>query len=143
VTKSFGTARQRRLWENLVVNPLPAVKTAMNEAARASNLSREQLAEDMNRLAHLAGMRGRFSRAVLDKILNENAEGYQPGLAALFLFCQAVGDSRPLQVFIRAFPGAHLVDDEDRRLLEWARTERAARQARRQARKLAPGAGVE
>jgi len=138
-----GSQKQRRLWEDLVVNPLPAVKLDMHEAVKGSPLSREQLVEDMNRLAHLAGMKFRVSKAMFDKWLNPAAEDYPPNVAALYLFCQAAGDNRPLAVYVRAFPGAHLVDEAEYQLLQWAKAERQARQAKRQARQLAPKAGVE
>jgi hypothetical protein len=134
---------QRRLWESLVVNPLPAVKVALHEAAKASRLSREQLTDDMNRLAHLAGMKLKVGHAMLEKWLNPGAEDYPPNVAALYLFCQATGDNSPLEVYVRAFPGTHLVDEADYQLLLWAKAEKTARQAKRQARQLAPKAGVE
>lgn len=143
MTGKAGSQKQRRLWEDLVVNPLPAVKLALHEAASGSPLSREELVDDMNRLAHLAGMRLRVSKAMLDKWLNPGTEDYPPNVAAMYLFCQASGDNRPLAVFVRAFPGAHLVDEAEYQLLMWAKAERTVRQAKRQARQLAPKAGVD
>jgi hypothetical protein len=138
-----GGGTQRRLWDDLVVNPLPAVKLVMNEVMKGLPVSREQLAEDMNRLAVAAGLGLKVSKAVLDKWLNPAANGYQPTLAGLLLFCLGTGDMQPLAVYVKAFSGVRLVSDHDYQLLQWAKAERAARQAKRQARQLAPKAGVE
>ncbi len=126
-----------------MANPTPALKIAMQEAFKAAPLSKEQLAEDINKLAHLAGMRARASKAMLEKWLAPGAEGYVIPLSLLPLFCQAVGSNYPLEVYGKAFPGSRVVKEEDWDLLQWARTERAARQARRQARRLAPKVGME
>jgi hypothetical protein len=61
----------------------------------------------------------------------------------LLLFCQAAGDNGPLLVFVAAFPGVKAVTDEEFELLKWAKVERTARQARKNARQLAPRVGVE
>jgi hypothetical protein len=139
----LGAPRQRTLWENPVANPVPAVKLAMAEAIKATSLSRDELTDDMNRLARLAGLRLRVSKAVLDKWLNPAADGYQPPLAGLFLFCQAVGSGQPLAGFGQAFSDVRLVSIEEYELLEWAKSEKQLRQTKRRVRQLAHQAGVE
>lgn len=49
---------------NLVVNPIPGVKLAMQEAAARSGLSREQIVDAMNGLAQVAGLKGRVLRVI-------------------------------------------------------------------------------
>lgn len=131
-----GPRRQPPLFKDLVFNPLPGVKLAMNEAADRSGLSREQIVDAMNGLAQLGGIRGRVSKATLDKWLNPQAENYPPTLAGLQLFCLAVEDENPARQYIKAYK-------EIFNLMEWAFEERAARRSRRRARQLAPRAGVE
>ncbi|TSA12122.1 MAG: hypothetical protein D4R73_02760 [Deltaproteobacteria bacterium] len=142
VKGNSGRQGQRRLWEDLVVNPLPGLVAAMNEALEASGLSREQLAEDMNRLAHLSGSKRRVSSAMLDKWL-AGTPGYVIYLDALHLFCQALGSNRPLSVYARAFPGARVISEARYRVLEWAEAEINAREAKKIAKKKAQGVGLE
>lgn len=130
------------MWEDLVVNPLPGLVAAMNEALEDSGLSRDQAADDMNRLAHLCGSKRRVSRAMLDKWL-AGAPGYVIYLDALAWFCQALGDNRPLEVYARAFPGARVVSEEQFRVLEWAEAEITAREAKKRAKKKGQEVGIE
>ena len=116
---------------------------AMNEAMKGSSLSREQVADEMNRRARLAGMRFRSGKAMLDKWLNLAAENYPPPLLGRYLFCLALGDNRPLEAYVLAFPEVRLVSQEDAELLAWAKTEKASLQTRRQARHLALKVGME
>jgi hypothetical protein len=142
VQGNFGPGKQRRLWAELVINPLPGLVAAMNAALEGSGLSREQLVDDMNRLAHLAGSRRRVSKAMLDKWL-AGTPGYVLYLDALPFFCQALGDNRPLEVYARVFPGARVISEERYRVLEWAEAEIAAREAKKRAKKRAQEVGLE
>lgn len=125
-----------------MIDPLPGLVAAMNESLKASGLSREQLVDDMNRLAHLCGSKRRVSPAMLDKWL-AGTEGYVIYLDALAWLCQALGDNRPLAVYARAFPGARVVSEERFRVLEWAEAEIAAREAKKRAKKRAQEVGIE
>jgi hypothetical protein len=142
VKGSSGPGKQARLWDHLAVNPLPGVVLAMNEALEASGLSREQLVDAMNGLAHLAGSKRRVGKAMMDKWL-AGTPGYVIYLDALAWFCQAVGDNRPLEVYARAFPGARVVSEERHRVLEWAEAEITAREAKKTAKKRARDVGIE
>jgi hypothetical protein len=97
----------------------------------------------MNRLAHLGGLKLRVSRAMLDKWLNPGAAEYPPSLAGLQLFCQATGNMRPLEAYVKGFDGVRLIDENEWDLLQWAKVERQVRQGRRRARQLAPKAGID
>jgi hypothetical protein len=140
-------AQQRRLWESLVVNPAPSVKVAMNEALRRSPKSREQVVDDMNRLAVAAGLAHKTEQIItpasLDKLVAPGDPSRRIGAEVLYLFCLAVEDNGPLRVYSQAFPGERVVTAEDFELLEWARAERSARQAKKEARLRALKAGVE
>jgi len=70
-TKSFGhSGEQLRLWDQLVVDPGHALKAAMSEAIRSCDRSREEIVEEMNRLASLAGMVNGKTQAVTAPILD-------------------------------------------------------------------------
>lgn len=142
INGNFGARKQPSLLDGLVVNPLPGLVAVMNEVLEASGLSRDLLADDMNRLAILAGNKRRVSKAMLNKWL-AGTPGYVPYLDALALFCQALGSNRPLEVYARAFPGARVISEERYRVLEWAEAEIEARQAKKAAQKRARAVGLE
>jgi hypothetical protein len=90
----------------------------------------------MNGLAQLGGIKFRIGKATLDKWLNPQADNYSPTLPGLHLFCLAVESEDPFLEYLKAFK-------QTNKLMQWAFWEKRARQSRRQARLLAPGAGVE
>lgn len=119
---------QLTMRDNLIVDPGPHLKAAMNEAIRSCSLSREQIVEDMNRRAQICGTTcngnsQKVTPSILDKWLAPGAHAYHIPLRMLPLFCQAVGSTLPLEVYAKAFGGVRVVSEEDYRLLEWARAE--------------------
>ncbi len=145
---NFGQEKQRHLWEEVAVDPGPAVKAAMREAVRAVSLSREQIVDEMNRLALAAGVtcNGRSQKvtpALLDKWLAPAAQQHVIPLRLLPIFCRAVGSPLPLAALAAAVPGVRLVSNEEYLILEWAKAEIAGKRARRLARRLAQEVGIE
>jgi len=135
--------KQPGFWESLPVDPVPGIKTAMHEVMHGHPLSREQVVDGMNRLAHLAGLTERVSLAALDKWLAPNSLAHYPRWRALNWFCQVTGSNRPLEVYVMAFPGVRLASEEDWELLMWAKSEKAVREAKKEAKRRAMRAGVE
>jgi hypothetical protein len=124
------------------------VKAAMNEAIKESSMSREQIVDDMNRLAQAAGItcngRGqKVTSAILDKWVAAGSQAHQIPLRMLPVFCRAVGSNLPLEVYSRCFDGARAVTAEDYKVLEWARLTIASRKSSRRARQLAQEVGIE
>lgn len=146
-TGHSSRANQLGLFDNLAADPGPAIKAAMKEAAGACPLSRDQIVLDMNRMMTVAGItcNGRaqaVTEAILDKWLAPQSLGHVPPLRVLHIFCRAVGSNLPLEVLASFFRGARVISEDDAKLLAWARHEVAARQARREARRLAEEVGL-
>jgi len=142
--KNGQGSRQRRLWENLAVDPAPPLKAAIGEVIKGCALSRDEIVDDMNKLALLCGMSRRATAAMLDKWTAAGAEDHVISLQMLRLFCQATGDNLALEVYAKTFPGVKgLKTEEDERLLEWAKTEIACRNLKKKSRRLAVEVGAE
>ncbi len=146
--RDFGQQKQRNLWEFTPVDPGPAVKMAMREVVRGSSLSREQIVDEMNRLATAAGItcNGRSQQvtpALLDKWLAPAAQQHIIPLRLLPIFCRAAGSNLPLQALAAACAGVRVIGEDDYLILEWARAEIAGKRARKLARRLAQEVGIE
>ncbi len=125
--------RQGRLWDAPVDDPTPAVKAAMREVIKGCPLSREEITEDMNRLAILAGIRRKATPALLDKWVAPSSD-HEISLRMLRLFCRATGNNLPLEVYAKGFKGVRgLLDEETVDDLEWARKQIAFRRAKKEA----------
>lgn len=136
---------QQELFNRPSLNPVPRLKAAMREALKKCRLSREQVVEEMNRLASLEGLTtgGRSQKVtvpLLDKWVAESAEHVIP-LKFLPIFCEAVGDYGALSVLAGCL-GLALIGEEERKLLEWAKLEVERRKALKRARKLAEELGL-
>jgi len=120
---------------------MSAMKAAMNRAAdECRDLSREQIAERMTSLAKRAGTPLNknakvLSLAVLEKWLNPADMQHKPSIEALSVFCQTVGDMRPLAVLL-AVHGCGVMTPEDRRLRDYAAADLAEKDARKRKKQL-------
>jgi hypothetical protein len=118
-----------------------AVKAAMNRAAERCTLSREQIADRMNHIALIAGVRmtkgnaRKISAATLEKWLNPVERGHVPSLLAVNIFCRALGDAGPLAVQLQAH-GLEIMTEEDRKLLDYGKACAQAKKAGKAKRKL-------
>lgn len=110
------------------------IKRQVRIALSKSNLSRDQVADEMNLLAVRDGVNGgRYNRATLDGWCKDSDASRVPGLAGLVLFCRVLGTVEPVRALLRPL-GADAITQEDRALLSWARAERDRRKATRRAR---------
>jgi len=132
---------QLSLFNMPTLNVLPSVKERMAAAAKGSGMSREQLCDRMNELADRYGVRlagGRCRRLNLDtleKWLNPNNSEHFPSIKALPVFCAATGDISPMQAMVDPL-GGMVINDQDARLLQWARLFHSARETNRRMKKL-------
>jgi len=128
-------SKQLSLW-GPGLDVLQAVKAAMNKAARANALSREQICDRMSDLATEHGIRlqagnsRRLAPATLEKWLNVADRDHVPGLRALVVFCKVVGDHRAIQA-LAAPLGLTLIDERQAALLERAEIEVEIRRLKR------------
>jgi hypothetical protein len=120
-----------------------ALKSAINQALHESSLSREQVVDEINRLGERAGIINKkpISLALLDKWAAPSAIAYVPPVRFIPIICQATNSIHPIRAIASAC-GAHLINDVDRLILDWGRSELAAREARRRAKKLAAEVGA-
>ena len=128
------------------LNPVPKLKASMRNALKQSNLSREQVVEEMNRLASLEGLTtgGRSQRitlALLEKWVAGSAQNQVIPLKFLPIFCKVLGDITPFVVLAKCL-GCEVIWKEDQKLLLWAKMEREKRRAAKKARKLAEELGI-
>jgi len=139
--------KQLGLWDRPSLDPTHRIKLAMKEAFRNTSLSREQVVDEMNRLAAAEGLttNGRSQKvtpALLDKWLAPGATQHIIPLKLLPIFCAVTGSVAPLQA-LAAPLSARVISAEEEKLLEWARLEVERRRLRKRARQLAQEVGIE
>jgi hypothetical protein len=144
IKKSGQLAIQLSFRDVVNLDPTDQIKSAMQEALRGCNMSRAQVAEDMNRLAVRSGIKaeGRaITETILDKWTARSARAHLIPLRLLPIFCQVTGSLLPLQAMMP--PGSEVVSGEDLVCFKWAKVERDRRRLAREARKLAQEAGIQ
>ena len=115
------------------------VKEALNQAVRESDRSREQVLDAVNELARRHGLavqnRAGVSKDLFEKWLNPEDDCRVPTLKSLALICAALGTIEPLTPLVEAV-GGRVIDDDEARLLEWAKAYHQTRQLKKKMRKL-------
>ena len=135
-------ARQLGFFNQLTLNVLRDLKTAMARDAEASGLSRGELCEQMNQLAERHGVRlvkgtgQNITMATLEKWLNpEDRERVIP-TKGLPVFLAATGGIRTMQVLVAPL-GWQVIDERQARRLELAELEDEIKEKKARIRKLA------
>ena len=115
------------------------VKESLNQAVKDSGKSREQILDSVNELAHRHGLalsgKGGVSKDLLDKWLNVEDDSRVPGIKALSLLCAVLETSEPILPLVLPL-GGMVINDEDVKLLEWARAYQASKALRKKMRKI-------
>jgi len=117
------------------LNVLPDVKEALNRAAKASGLSREQIVDQANELARRFGLklgsRG-LSKDTLDKWLDPADAEHRLHLDATNLLCHVLGDFQALDALASSHGmGLRLIGPEDAALLAKARRNEKIKELKR------------
>jgi len=113
----------------------------MAATAKASGYSREELLDRMNKLAGRYGVRlmkgngSELTMATFEKWLNPAAMEHMPGINSLVVFCAAAKDMEPMRVILAPL-GGQLIDENDVKLLLWAKEYHRAKAARSRMRRL-------
>lgn len=115
------------------------MKESLNQAVKASGQSRDQVLDRMNDLARrnnmsLNGKTG-VSKDLFEKWLNPEDDSRMPGIKGLTLLCAALGTIQPISMMVSAI-GGMAIEDEDVKLLEWARVYHKTRALRKRMRKI-------
>lgn len=143
--KKTRQLEQPLLWQSLALDPTDRLKTAMRQALTTADMSREQIVDEMNRLAELEGIRtGRSERTsvdILNKWVAPGDERYIIPTKLLPIFCLAVDSLLPLAA-LAAPAGGSVISMAELKRLEWANVELERRRLRRRARRLAEEVGA-
>lgn len=131
---------QLSLRDQLSLDPTDLLKVSMQEAIRGSGLSRGQMADEMNRLASVAGMEAHITETILDKWVARGSKCHVIPVRYLPIFCQAAGSISPLKALLP--PGSEIISGEDVSFLRWARAEAERRKISKKARQFAREAGI-
>lgn len=132
---------QLNLFDRPTLNVLREVKERMATAARDCGMSREQLVDAMNDLAArygvclVGGRNGGLTRETLEKWLNQQDREHCPSLKALPVFCAAVRDTGAMQALVQPL-GWQVINEQDARLLQWAKLYHSAKDVSRRMKKL-------
>lgn len=136
-------ARRLSLLELVELNPDADIAVSMDRIIQAAGLSRAEAVDRLNAAARRYGVRlatgsaKELGTATFEKWLNPKEADYVPSVRALNLFCHVFGSPEPLDILARSHGmGWRVIDGENVRLLEWARTEREIKALRERKRKL-------
>lgn len=133
--------KQLNLFNQPSLNVGKKLKEQMAASAKASKFSREELLGRMNDLASRYGVRlvkgngNGLTMATLEKWLNPEAMEHVPGINSLMIFCAALEDLEPMREVLAPL-GGMLIEEDDVKLLLWAKEYHRAKDARNRMRKL-------
>jgi hypothetical protein len=137
------SARQGSLLDLPSLNMDADIATSMSRIVESSGLSRAEAVDRLNAAARRYGVRlcggnaEALTLATLEKWLNPNESKNVPSTRALNIFCHVFGTPEPLDLLARSHGlGWRVIDGEDARLLEWARTEQEIKRLRARKRKI-------
>ncbi|MBW2062621.1 MAG: hypothetical protein JRI95_13820 [Deltaproteobacteria bacterium] len=121
------------LIETRSLNQSHEIKRALRLALAKSDLSRDQIVDEMNDVAHLEGIEKRLSKATLDSWTKNADRDRLPTLFWLTIFCFVLQDIGPIRALIDPL-GYLLIGERDQKLLDWAKAEQSKRRATKKAR---------
>ena len=133
--------KQLNLFNQPSLNVGKGIKTQLARTAKESRFSREELLARMNDLAARYGVRlvkgngSGLSMATFEKWLNPEAMEHIPGINSLVIFCAAAEDMAAIREALAPL-GGMLIDEDDVKLLLWAKQYQRAKDARTKMRQL-------
>jgi hypothetical protein len=133
--------KQLSLFNQPSLNINRSLKEQMAHSAKESKWSREEILDRMNDLANRYGVRlmkgnGKaLTMTTFEKWLNVGAMEHIPPVNSLVIFCAAIGDNSTMCVLMEPL-GEAVIDDQDTKLLLWAKEYHLAKSARQNMKKL-------
>lgn len=125
---------QMALFSDRNLNIVYEIKRQIRLALSSSRLSRDEVADEMNRLASRDNVNTRtMNRETLDGWCKDSELSRIPSLPSLVLFCAVLNTVGPIRAMLQAL-GADAISGDDAALLSWARAERERRRATKRAR---------
>ena len=122
---------QLSLFDAQSVNVAVEVKRQIRLALGESRFSRDEICDQVNRLAAIEGIRRSLTKATLDSWLKDDP-GRMPSLQDLVLLCSVLKTLAPINALAKAL-GGRVINEEENRLLAWAKAEVQRRKAARRA----------
>lgn len=126
-------SHQLELFSSQSINPTYEIKRQIRLVLSECNMSRDEIVDRMNKIAVQEGMRKTISKATLDSWTKDSEPDRLPSLPWLTIFCQAAETIAPIEAMIRPL-GCGVLDNDDQRLLAWAKAEMEKRKAVKRAR---------
>lgn len=115
-------------------NVVYEVKRQIRLALSESRLSRDQVVDEVNRLAGRDGSTYRtITKAALDSWCKDSDPSRMPGLNCLVILCRVLGTLGPINAMLGPL-GAQAIDGKEAGILAWGRAEMERRQATKKAR---------
>lgn len=137
------SARRLNLLDLPSLNLDADIAMSMNRIVESSGLSRAEAVDRLNEAARRYGVRlcggnaEALTLATFEKWLNPNESKNVPSTRALNLFVHVFGTPEPLDLLARSHgQGWRVINGEDARLLEWARTEQEIKRLKARKRKI-------
>jgi len=124
---------QLELFHTLSLNPTYEIKRQIRLAINNCGMSRDQIVDEMNKIASAEGMRRTVSKAALDNWAKDSDPFRMPTVPWLTIFCHVVGSTAPFDAAVNPL-GNQVIDYDDVKKLEWARAEIIKRRATKKAR---------
>jgi len=127
------TSFQLDLFHNKSLNTTYEIKRSMRLAVSKSHLSREEIIDQMNKVAVQEGMRTTISKATLDNWIKDSDPGRLPLPPWLTIFCYVLHNTGPIAAMLNPL-GCIVVEGDTQKLLVWAEAEFGRRRAAKKAR---------
>lgn len=124
---------QLDLFSNQSLNPTYEIKRQIRLALTGCSLSRDEIVDRMNEIAVQEGMRKTISKATLDNWTKDSDPDRLPSLPWVTIFCRAAGTVSPIEAMLRPL-GCGVLDNNDQKLLVWAKADLERRNAAKRAR---------
>lgn len=124
---------QLSLFQNISMNTTYEIKRTLRMAIADCRLSRDEIVDQMNKIAVREGMRQTISKNSLDNWTKDSAPDRLPSLPWLTIFCSVLNTVEPISAMIRPL-GGEILSGPDVKLLIWARAEREKKTAVKKAR---------
>jgi len=126
-------ASQLDLFIEQNLNIVADVKREIRIALSKTHLSRDQVVDEMNRLAVRDGLKGTVTKVTLDGWCKDSDETRLPSLTRLVLFCRVMKSPAPVHAMVKPL-GCEVIGPVEKKVLVWGQAEvvrkRAAKKAR-------------
>ena len=137
---STDKPKQLLLWEKPSLDPTNRLKTAMRQALIECSLSREQVVDDINRLAGAEGIKAsgnskKITTNTIDKWVAPASPAHMIPIKYIAIFCEVTNSILPL-IALAAPVNAHVITNDEAMLLEIAKIDKQVRELKKKQKRL-------